>query len=257
MRTETATDQAGAQAMTEATAAADYAPSIHDTHPWRWRLTGDSLDLYTEHGPVPSAADPGHRSAILSCGAALHHARIALAARGWRATVTRMPPPEDPEHVAHIHLGQRAPIDPRAVRQLRLMRQRHSDGRPASDGPAGAEALSAIDTSVEAQGAHLHILGPDQLLALTEAADPAWQAALAPDQVAVFAILHGDGDEPVDWLRAGEALSAAWLTATELGVSVLPHSTPVESVSTVPAMRALVAGVDHPYLVLRFGSVGL
>lgn len=38
----------------------------------------------------------------------------------------------------------------------------------------------------------------------------------------MFILLYGDADEPLNWLRAGEALSAGWLTATERGVSILP-----------------------------------
>jgi hypothetical protein len=33
---------------------------------------------------------------------------------------------------------------------------------------------------------------------------------------AAYAVSYGDDDEPESSLRAGEALSAAWLTATEL-----------------------------------------
>jgi hypothetical protein len=74
-------------------------------------------------------------------------------------------------------------------------------------------------------------------------------------QAAAFAILYGRDDEPLDWLRAGEALSAGWLTATELGVSVLPLSATVEIAATRQAMRALLAGTGHPYLVLRLGTI--
>jgi hypothetical protein len=42
----------------------------------------------------------------------------------------------------------------------------------------------------------------------------------AHDLSATYAILHRRTDAPVDWLRAGQALSAAWQTATELGVSL-------------------------------------
>jgi hypothetical protein len=38
------------------------------------------------------------------------------------------------------------------------------------------------------------------------------------DRTASDAILYGDTDDPAGWLRAGEALSAVWLTATEVGV---------------------------------------
>lgn len=52
----------------------------------------------------------------------------------------------------------------------------------------------------------------------------------------------------------GEALSAGWLTATELGVSVLPLSAPIEVIGTREALRRLVADLGYPYLVLRLGS---
>src|SRR4029453_390870 len=74
------------------------------------------------------------------------------------------------------------------------------------------------------------------------------------DRSAVFAILYGHGDQPLDWLRAGEALSAAWLTATEIGVSLLPLSAAIEMISTRQAMRVLLASVGHPHLVLQLGT---
>ena len=70
----------------------------------------------------------------------------------------------------------------------------------------------------------------------------------------MFAILYGHADQPLDWLRAGEALSAAWLTATEIGVSVLPLSATIEMISTRQAMRVLLSSVGYPYLVLRLGT---
>jgi hypothetical protein len=155
-------------------------------------------------------------------------------------------------------------------------------------------------------GAWLHILRPEQVVALAAAADhaqhtetdeSAWQAELAywtggtrptgagipdsaipqrptqttvpgrdfghhgdlpvstdHDHAAVFAVLYGRTDEIQDWLRAGEALSAGWLTATELGVDILPLSATVEMISTRQAMRALIASVGYPYLVLRLGA---
>ena len=70
---------------------------------------------------------------------------------------------------------------------------------------------------------------------------------------ATFAILYGEQDGQLDWLRAGEALSAAWLTATELGISLLPLSATVEVAATRLTLRRLLAGLGEPYLVLRLG----
>ena len=68
-------------------------------------------------------------------------------------------------------------------------------------------------------------------------------------------MLYGPNDQPVDWLRAGEALSSAWLTAVELGVSVLPLSAAVEVAGTRQSVRRLVADLGHPYLVVRLGML--
>jgi nitroreductase len=73
------------------------------------------------------------------------------------------------------------------------------------------------------------------------------------DRPAVFVVLYGAGDAPIDWLKAGEALSALWLVATELGVSVLPLSAALELPDTRAAVQRLLSGLGHPYLALRLG----
>jgi hypothetical protein len=75
------------------------------------------------------------------------------------------------------------------------------------------------------------------------------------DTAAVFAMLYGHGDRPEEWLRAGETLSAGWLTATELGVTVLPLSATIEVHGIRAVMRRLVADLGYPYLILRLGTV--
>jgi len=68
-----------------------------------------------------------------------------------------------------------------------------------------------------------------------------------------FVVLHERGDEPADWLRAGEALAAAWLVATEMHVSVLPLSAPIQRPATRDALGRMVGDPGHPYLVVRLG----
>ena len=296
-----------AHALVEAATAAGYAPSIHNTQPWRWRLTGETLELRLASTRILQVTDADGRLATVSCGVALHHARVALSAHGWHATVTRMPDDTDRELLARLHLDRRAPVDPAAALHLRTVPLRHTDRRPVPGTPVDPAGLAAITAAVEAQDTHLHNLRPDQVLELaaaaeyaqnSEAADPAWQAELAywsgparpagtgipdtaipdhatqttvpsrdfghhgdlpvsagHDESAVFVLLYGDADEPLAWLRAGEALSAGWLTATEHGISVVPHSAPIEVIATRQAMRAMLASIGYPYLVLRLGGI--
>lgn len=73
------------------------------------------------------------------------------------------------------------------------------------------------------------------------------------DLGALYLILHGDGDGPKDWLRAGEALSAVLLTAVSRGLAVAP----ITDVLEVERSRGLIAGLvgrdQCPYVVVRCG----
>jgi nitroreductase len=75
------------------------------------------------------------------------------------------------------------------------------------------------------------------------------------DRDARYGILHGDMDDPAAWLRAGEALSAAWLTAARHRLSFLPISAVVEVGATRERLRGLLSGLGYPYLAVRIGRV--
>jgi len=73
------------------------------------------------------------------------------------------------------------------------------------------------------------------------------------DQAAAYAMLYASGDEPVDWLRGGEALSAAWLAATEHNVALLPMSAAVEQIAARRTLRLILSGLGYPLIALRLG----
>jgi nitroreductase len=78
------------------------APSVHNSQPWRWRVTTEGLHLYADPDRHLPNIDPDSRDLLLSCGAALHHAVVALAAMGWQAKVTRLPDELHPTLLATI-----------------------------------------------------------------------------------------------------------------------------------------------------------
>jgi nitroreductase len=80
------------------------APSIHNSQPWRWRVGTQSLHLYADQDRHLPNTDPDSRDLLLSCGAALHHAVVALAAMGWQAKVNRFPDALQPGHLAAIEV---------------------------------------------------------------------------------------------------------------------------------------------------------
>jgi hypothetical protein len=91
-----------------AVAMAVRAPSVHNSQPWNWRIGYSSLHLYADPDRQLRETDPDGRDLILSCGAALHHLRVAFAALGWAAEVHRLPNPDEPDHLAAITLQQPA-----------------------------------------------------------------------------------------------------------------------------------------------------
>jgi hypothetical protein len=75
---------------------------------------------------------------------------------------------------------------------------------------------------------------------------------------AAYLMLFDDGDDPADWLRAGEALSAGWPEATGLGLSALPFSSIIEVISVRESLRRdILAGLGNPYIVIRLGVLRL
>jgi nitroreductase len=88
---------------------ASRAPSVHNSQPWRWRVGPHALHLYADDAVHLMHTDPDRRDLMISCGSALNHCTVALAALGWQTKVTHMPNPSDPAHLASIQVHRAAP----------------------------------------------------------------------------------------------------------------------------------------------------
>jgi nitroreductase len=159
--------------LAEAATLAGYAPSIHNTQPWRWRVDGDALELYAEPTRQLPTSDPGGRLMVLSCGAALHHARTALAAQGCAVEIARLPESEQARLLARLTVSGRTEVSPDAMRLVQTIRIRHTDRRPVSETTLEPAAIDAIRAAVEAEHSWLHTLRPDDVFELATAADRA------------------------------------------------------------------------------------
>ena len=160
------------------------APSVHNTQPWRWRVGDESLHLYAEPALQLQHTDPDGRDLIISCGAALNHCTLALAALGWQSKIHRFPSAGDPYHLASIELQRWTPSEVDVALAAAIPRRR-TDRRLYSPWPVphgdvalmGARAARAgvtvrrIDTAADlkvmlADAVHEHINDTEYLTEL-------------------------------------------------------------------------------------------
>ncbi|WP_039822251.1 Acg family FMN-binding oxidoreductase [Nocardia testacea] len=177
-----------AEAVHAALALAVRAPSVHNTQPWQWRVGDRTVHLYADESRRLACADPDGRDEILSCGAALHHFRVAARSLGWRTIVHRIPNPADPAHLAAIEFAR---VTPTAADEelARAINRRHTDRRRVSSWetpPADLATLLAAGTEEGAEVREITI-GPGRsalMSAFTRAAgqhrrDPSYRAELS------------------------------------------------------------------------------
>ena len=164
------------------------APSVHNSQPWRWRIAPRGVHLFTDSSRRLPRTDPEGRDAVISCGAALHHLLVALAARGQGARVDRLPDPSRPEHLATVEPAPGVDVDIDAG-LAREIGRRQTDRRPFRSWPVPPEIVGRLAEIADAQGLGVEIVTDPRVRrrlyrAIEEAAelqgaDPAYAAELA------------------------------------------------------------------------------
>ncbi|CAM4474921.1 hypothetical protein NONI108955_32550 [Nocardia ninae] len=128
------------------------APSIHNTQPWRWRIRDREIELWADPKRQLVASDPRQGKLVVSCGAVLHHLRVALAVVGWSADVTQLPDPAEPDHLATIGLTPHQPTQADIELGAAVL-QRHTDRRGYRSWEIPAGHLRTISTRAAKFGA--------------------------------------------------------------------------------------------------------
>lgn len=173
--------------------AASSAPSIHNTQPWLWVTAAGGLDLYADPARHLPVADPTGQQLLISCGAALLHARLAIHSLGLTAQVTLCPSGDAQVAAgdlpaATLRIVGEQPLAGDDQRLVDAIPARHTDRRPFSSLRVPEAVIDALRLDAEREGAWLVALDtPDQRIdtaVLTaradwlETRDPAYQAEL-------------------------------------------------------------------------------
>lgn len=136
------------------------APSVHNSQPWHWVLEGPQLKLFFEPHRVPRATDVRGREAIISCGAVLDHLRVAAAAAGWHAGVSRFPNPNDLDHLATIDFSRMEYVTEAHRARADAILRRRTDRLPFAPPPNWPAFEPVLRSTIDTDLAALHVL-PD------------------------------------------------------------------------------------------------
>jgi hypothetical protein len=139
-------------------AAAVWAPSVHNTQPWWFSARGQEISLYADASRQLMVADPGGREMMISRGAALFTARLALRSLGYIPGTCVRPDPARRLLVARVSWRRRA--DPAEYEQqlFRWVRQRRTHRGGFAPLPLAAELLTVLQQGAERDGALLRIV---------------------------------------------------------------------------------------------------
>lgn len=114
------------------------APSVLNTQPWRFRVCGNTIEVYLEKKKELVEIDPAGRLQIASCGTLIAHLENAVLKNGWIPKVTFFPRFEEPDLVAFVELNDPLKRGRKASRvettqNIPAVKQDHLDGRDAAN----------------------------------------------------------------------------------------------------------------------------
>ncbi|MFI7133901.1 Acg family FMN-binding oxidoreductase [Nonomuraea sp. NPDC050153] len=85
--------------------AARWAPSVHNTQPWTFSVSGEEISLRADPDRRLRAGDASGRELLISCGAALFNMRTAMRCEGFEPEVRTLPDPDRPSLLATLKPG--------------------------------------------------------------------------------------------------------------------------------------------------------
>ena len=180
------------------------APSVHNTQPWRFVATAGGLDLYADRRRQLTALDPTGRQLVLSCGAALGFAKLAVRALGFDCRVYLLPDDGDLDHLAHLSVDGQRPVAPDDLALVHAIGRRRTVRDRFDSRPLRAAARDRFGRDAEADGAWLRwvdsVADRAMLAVLADRADRIQRAD--PAVRAELARWRHDGEVPLDGIPA-------------------------------------------------------
>lgn len=98
-------------ALAAAVEAARWAPSVHNTQPWSFAVSGEEVSLKADTDRKLLVSDASGRELLISCGAALFTMRTVLRCEGYQPLIQVLPDPDRPSLLATVRPGTQVQAD--------------------------------------------------------------------------------------------------------------------------------------------------
>ena len=140
-------------------ATAARAPSVHNTQPWRFKVSQDAIELYADPRRKLRIDTVG-REMLISCGAALFGLRLAIRSLGYLPVTELLPDPARLRLLARVRLGAAAAATGAERRMLEAIPHRHTHRGPFADEPLPEGLLPGLQHDALAEDATLVLVKP-------------------------------------------------------------------------------------------------
>ena len=229
-----------------AVAAAVWAPSVHNTQPWRFTVSGQQISLHADAQRQLTVADADGREMMISCGAALFTARLALRSLGYIPQTSVLPDRGQPLVVAQLSWRQQAARTEFEQLLFGQVRQRRTHRAGFDLAPLPPGLLASLRQGAARYGTMLRIV-----------ADDGRRAALAA------AVQTAERAQRLDSERVQELARWAPAPGSARADGVPPTSYPARAEHTDPDFPGRDFAHGHgwglppPSTALRFRSAGV
>ena len=210
--------------------AAELAPSVHNTQPWRFVVRNDGvLEVRADRDRQLRALDPSGRQLLISCGAAIEHALLSMRAMNRDADLQVLPDAADDDLLALLTPTGQRQADAGELAMVDAMAHRHTDRGAYDVVQLPSDLLEELQSGIARLGIWLRsIESPaDRIVVGATLADAEARQAADPAYV----------EEIYRWThrpKRGE------------GVAASPPVWPVDRVSDMP-LRDFTGGGEHPH----------
>ncbi len=134
------------------------APSSHNTQPWRFRISNNTVSLYADRSRALPVNDPRDRELSISCGCALMNLRVAAANQGLGTSCEIAPDETDKDLLALVSFNLIDTSSPQGAELFASIEDRRTCRKRFEPDDVPAPLLNALSVAAMEEGCWLEVI---------------------------------------------------------------------------------------------------